>query len=142
MKFNQTLTKISEAMITPSTTSAVAPTAVVNPTTATTAAQTTLAPVQNNTAKINELQNLITESDSENESHWAKSVLEFLVAEAPNPTSNCFEAGDLDTRLVGCDSELNKFFERKCANVDGKRKQDYSSTSSIRGQDNSGCIKE
>ena len=59
MKFNQTLTKISEAMITPSTTSAVAPTAVVNPTTATTAAQTTLAPVQNNTAKINELQNLI-----------------------------------------------------------------------------------
>ena len=90
----------------------------------------------------NELQNLITESDSENESHWAKSVLEFLVAEAPNPTSNYFEAGDLDTRLVGCDSELNKFFERKCANVDGKRKQDYSSTSSIRGQDNSGCIKE
>lgn len=72
----------------------------------------------------NELQSLITESDSENESRWARSVFEFLLAESPNPNLSCFESSDSDTLVIGCDPELNEFFERISANVDGKRKQD------------------
>ena len=57
MKFKSTLTKISEAMIAPSTTSAT-PTAAT-PTSQPSATPTTPAPVQDNKAKITELQTLI-----------------------------------------------------------------------------------
>ena len=55
MKFKSTLTKIAEAMIAPSTTSAAPTAATASPT----VTSTTSAPVKDDTAKITELQNIV-----------------------------------------------------------------------------------